>query len=345
MRDFENRFSSWLGGGVLPHHCLGVGNGTEALELALRSAGVRPGEHVIVPSHTAYATVAAVLRLRATPLFVDIATQGSTLCPQRTQEFLECTPNVTAVVAVHLYGEACDLAPLHHLCGLHGVPLIEDCAQATGTTYQNQHVGTWGDYAAFSFYPTKNLGAVGDGGLLVINPKASDAAITNARRMRLYGWDDQREAVQFGMNSRLDELQAWILSGKLKDLHTQILARRRLAELYREQLASLAAEGMLTLPTEGDLWSHSYHLYVVQVDTECRDELVRQANAEGIPVAIHYSKACHQHPFIEREFAVSYDLPHTESRVRRVISLPINPYLTDDDVSLVSDFLVRFFLF
>jgi len=327
----------------MAHHCLGVANGTEALELALRGAGIQPGAHVLVPSHTAYATVAAVLRLRAIPRFVDITAAGSTLCLERTQEILESNPHVAAVVAVHLYGEACDLSRLLPLCRQHGVALIEDCAQATGTTYQNQRVGTWGDFAAFSFYPTKNLGAIGDGGLLVINAKASDVAIVNARRMRIYGWDDQREAVQFGVNSRLDELQAWILSGKLVGLDAQILARRRLAGFYCKQLSDLAAQGKLSLPTDGDLWCHSYHLFVIQVDPQCRMELLRQADSAGIPLAIHYAKACHQHPYIVSQFTEGYDLPHTEMRVRRVLSLPINPYLTEDDVTLVCDFLVKYF--
>lgn len=344
VRDFEDRFSSWLGGNFLPHHCLGVANGTEALELALRSAGVQTGAQVVVPSFTAYASVAAILRLGATPVFVDISIDGSTICPQRTQEILEKNPQIAAVVAVHLYGEACDLAPLHQLCHEHGVSLIEDCAQATGTTYRNQNVGTWGDYAAFSFYPTKNLGAVGDGGLLLINAKASDAAISNARRMRLYGWDDQRDAVQFGVNSRLDELQAWILSGELEDLQGQILARRKLAQLYREKLGALAKDGRLTLPEDGELWCHSYHLFVIQVESGCREKLIQQAASADIPLAIHYSRACHQHPYIVSQFSQNDTfLPHTESRVRCVLSLPINPYLTEDDITLVCNFLMRHF--
>jgi dTDP-4-amino-4,6-dideoxygalactose transaminase len=320
-----------------------VANGTEALELALRCAGVKPGADVVVPSHTAYATVAAILRLSATPRFVDISSHGSTLCLLQTQEILERNPDVAAVVAVHLYGEACDLGPLQRLCRQHGVALIEDCAQATGTTYQNQKIGTWGDFAAFSFYPTKNLGAVGDGGMVVINAKASDERISHIRRMRLYGWDDQREAVQFGINSRLDELQAWILAGKLENLDEQIHARRRLADLYRERLSGLAADGLINLPKDGDHWCHSYHLFVIQMEPGQRDEILLKASQEGIPLAVHYSKACHQHPFIVSKNYPEVHLSNTESVVSRVLSLPFNPYLIEDDIALICDFVSNFF--
>jgi aminotransferase EvaB len=342
VRSFEANFAAWLGGGLEPRHCLGVASGTDALELALRCAGVTPGDGVIVPSHTAYATVAAILRVGASPIFVDIAPGRAVLCPESIQQTIASHKHVAALIAVHLYGESCDLLAVQNICRQHGLPLIEDCAQATGTTYQDRNVGTWGDFAAFSFYPTKNLGALGDGGLLVINSKATDPAIANARRMRFYGWDEQREAVQFGVNSRLDELQAWILNGKLEGLDAQILARRRLADLYRECLSSLAAEGLLTLPEDGDLWRHSYHLFVVQMDPGKRNDILEQATLAGIPLGVHYSKACHQHPYIVSQFPEGFDLPHTESLVRRVLSLPINPYLIEEDVALVCDFLAKF---
>jgi aminotransferase EvaB len=340
---FETSFAAWLGGGLEARHCLGVGSGTDALELALRCAGVSHADKVLVPSHTAYATVAAILRIGAFPIFVDLAPGRMVICPGELEQAFKTHNNVAAVIAVHLYGESCDILALQNLCRQHAVPLIEDCAQATGTTYQNRNVGTWGDFAAFSFYPTKNLGALGDGGLLVVNAQATEAAITNARRIRFYGWDDQREAVQFGVNSRLDELQAWILNGKLEGLNAQILTRRRLADLYRELLSDLAAEGIINLPGDGDLSRHSYHLFVIQMESHRRAELIKQASEAGIPLGIHYSKACHQHPFIFDQFQRDFDLPITESVVDRVLSLPINPYLIDEDIALVCEFLSKFF--
>jgi dTDP-4-amino-4,6-dideoxygalactose transaminase len=343
VRKFEACFSGWLGGNLSKEHCIGVANGTDALELSLRCAGVQPGDNVIVPSLTAYATIAAILRIHAKPLFVDITERGSCLCPNRARHALSSHSNISAVIAVNLYGEACELDELQRYCINNQVALIEDCAQATGTTYRQEKVGTWGDYAAFSFYPTKNLAAMGDGGLLVVSSHADPSRLEMARRMRLYGWNDEREAVQFGVNSRLDEIQAWILLGKLDDLDQQIKRRRSIAELYREGLGELMVENFLTLPEDGDLWTHSYHQFVIQVEAARRDDLLQRARSEGIPFGVHYAKACHQHPYIiDRAFG-NQDLRNTESLVNRILSLPMSPYLIEDDIALVCEFLSDFF--
>lgn len=194
-----------------------------------------------------------------------------------------------------------------------------------------------GDFAAFSFYPTKNLAALGDGGMLVIGKQAEAALLAKARRMRLYGWNDRREAVQFGANSRLDEVQAWILSGKLADLDEKIKARRRLAQKYREHLSSWVGEMGITLPEEGRNWSHSYHLYVITVDPAKRQEILAKGASAGIPYAVHYPLACHQHSYIAQQPGVlQHPLPHSERLADSVLSLPLNPYLTDEDVHTVS---------
>ncbi len=174
VRQFEAGLAHWLGAGCEPERVIGVANGTDALELALRAAGVGLGDRVLLPSHTAYATAAAVLRVEAVPVFVDLEPGRSVLSVAHLAHRLEEAGRrpggaFRAVIAVHLYGEACDLAALGAFCAQHGLALIEDCAQACGTTYQGRAVGTWGDFAAFSFYPTKNLAAFGDGGALVVN--------------------------------------------------------------------------------------------------------------------------------------------------------------------------------
>jgi dTDP-4-amino-4,6-dideoxygalactose transaminase len=343
VRGFEEGFAAWLGGGLSAEHCLGVANGTEALELAMRCAGVQPGEGVIVPSFTAYATVAAILRIGANPIFVDVEPERPVLCTAEVERLLaetETSARIRAVIAVHLYGEACDLRALRELCDRNAVALIEDCAQATGTVYEGAPIGTWGDFAAFSFYPTKNLAALGDGGMLVIGKQADPSLLATARRMRLYGWDQQREAVQFGTNSRLDEVQAWILSGKLSDLDERIQARRHLARHYRELIGSWACQMGIRLPKEGINWSHSYHLFVITVDPAKRQEILSRGASDGIPYAVHYSLACHQHAYIaERLGAPQYHLPRTEHLAASVVSLPLNPYLTEADVVRVSDHL------
>lgn len=327
VKQFEAGFADWLGTGCAPEQVIGVANGTDALELALRSAGVTPGGRVLLPAHTAYATTAAVLRLEAEPVFVDLEPGRSVLSPAHLRHLLAEGEgrggggSFQAVIAVHLYGEACDLEELRAICSQHGLALIEDCAQACGTTYRERAVGTWGDFAAFSFYPTKNLAAFGDGGALVVNrPEAVEAA----RRSRFYGWDQERQAVQFGVNSRLDELQALVLLGKLQDLPAQISRRRQVADWYRD----LLADTPLTLPEDGVDWRHSYHLHVVRLrEPERRSEVLREAQRQGAPVALHYALACHQNPYVRQRFGPLDPLPETERRLAEILTLPLHPHL------------------
>lgn len=341
VRSFEADFAAWLGGGLTQDHCIGVGNGTDALELAMRCAGVEANDGVIVPTMTAYATVAAILRIGAIPLFADTEVERSVISVDDVERLLKVSKNIhriRAVIAVHLYGESCELQALKDCCVNHGVILIEDCAQATGTIYRDTLVGTWGDFAAFSFYPTKNLAALGDGGMLVIGAQADQTQLKSARSMRFYGWNEQREAVQFGVNSRLDEVQAWILKGKLPNLKNHIQLRRKLADRYQQQLASWATSTGIRLPTEECHWRHSYHLYVITVDPSYRNELLGRGLQRGIPLGVHYTKACHQHPFItQRSDLVTSSLPRSERLAASVLSLPLNPYLTEDDVDFVSE--------
>jgi aminotransferase EvaB len=333
VRQFEAGFAQWLGSGCAPEQVIGVANGTDALELALRAAGVAPGDRVLLPSHTAYATTAAVLRLEAEPVFVDLEEGRSVLSPAHLRHRLEeksaDSGPFRAVIVVHLYGEACDLSALQAICSEHGLALIEDCAQACGTTYRDRAVGTRGDFAAFSFYPTKNLAAFGDGGALVVNrPDAVEAA----RRSRFYGWDRERQAVQFGVNSRLDELQAWVLLGKLPDLEAQIARRREVAAWYRDLLADTA----LTLPEDGADWRHSYHLYVVRLrDPARRPEILREGQRQGVPLALHYALGCHQHAYVRDRFGPQPPLPETERRLEDILTLPLHPHLPRSKVEEV----------
>jgi dTDP-4-amino-4,6-dideoxygalactose transaminase len=287
--------------------------------------------------------VAAILRVAAQPIFADVEENRPVISVAEVERLLSKNGDKTvvqAVIAVHLYGEACDLSALRDLCTRHDVALIEDCAQATGTTYEGSSVGIWGDYAAFSFYPTKNLAALGDGGMLVCGPQSTETQLTIARQLRFYGWNGQREAVQFGINSRLDEVQAWILKGKLVNLALQVEDRRRKALHYKKLLKPLAEEASIQLPKNGENWCHSYHLYVITVDPSKRDSIVSSGSVDGIPYGIHYALACHQHPYIASQFnQAEINLPHTERMAASVLSLPINPFLTDSDLELVSHHL------
>lgn len=337
VREFERAFADWLAPEGKRPEVIGVANGTDALELALRCSGVTSGDRVLLPAHTAYATLAAVLRLGAEPLFVDVEPDMPLLSVAHLEALLASDavrprPPV-ALIAVHLYGAACDLEAIEAICEREGLTLIEDCAQACGTLYRGRPVGTRGRFGAFSFYPTKNLAAFGDGGALVVN-RPEDAE--PARRSRFYGWDDSRQAVQFGVNSRLDELQAWVLLGKLHQLDTRIRQRRLVADWYRQRL-----EGSLKLPRDGNHWQHSYHLHVVEVSADRRDALLAAGRRQGLPLALHYPLACHQHPYVLANLAPVPPLPNTEALLGRILTLPLNPYLEERHVERVCQTLLN----
>ena len=336
-RRFEQALGAWLGGDAPAPEVIGVANGTDALELALRGSGVQAGDRVLLPSHTAYATLAAVLRIDAVPVFVDLEPGRAVLAPDHVDALLNRSAGSPderprALIAVHLYGEACDLDALGALCDHHGVALIEDCAQATGTLVGGRPVGTRGRFAAFSFYPTKNLAAFGDGGALVVN-RPEDGPW--ARRSRFYGWDERREAVQFGINSRLDELQAWVLLGKLPHLEQRIRERRQVAAWYAGLLGDRVA-----LPRDGSDWRHSFHLHVVEVEPSLRDPLLAAGRSAGLPLAVHYPLPCHRHPHVIQRFGATAGLPRTEELVARILSLPLHPYLPRDQVERVCEGLL-----
>ena len=340
VEQFESKFANWLGNGTKAEQVLGVASGTDAIELALYCCGIEKGDMVALPSHTAYATVAAVLRAGGCPLFVDIAPNTPTLSVQSLEELLsKFKPRrIKAVIAVHLYGECCDLENIQSICHKYGLPLIEDCAQACGSTYQDQNVGTLGDYACFSFYPTKNLAACGDGGALVIR---SNQSIQNLRRVRFYGWDEERKAVQWGVNSRLDSLQALLLTKKLGYLPKRIKARRRIADQYCEYLQGLLNKGkILEIPGDGENWKHSYNLYVIRVHASVRDKLLSESIAAKIPLGIHYKFPCHVQPYLSLE-KLNQTLPNTVEYCSSIISLPMHPYLSNSQIKQVTDFLMH----
>jgi len=331
VRAFEESFASWLGNDIQPDQVIGLANGTDALKLALYAFGVKAGDHIALPSHTAYATAAAVVDIGAIPVWVDIRDDRPTISAKALQECLSRSPSdrpIMAAIAVHLYGECCELRELLYVCKQAQIPLIEDCAQACGSIYQSQKVGTWGDASTFSFYPTKNLAAMGDGGALVVRLKGSE--LVRVRQSRQYGWNNSREAVQFGINSRLDEIQALILQQKLLDLDVHIALRRKVAEWYRQSLRTLLKDRqILEIPSDGGDWSHSFNLYNIAVKPSMRDSLVAHLNNSGIPSAVYYPKACHHHLYLNRYYM---HLPNTDKLVSGIMSLPLHPYMKRHNV-------------
>jgi len=315
---FEEEFARYLG----VRHCVGVASGTDALHLALRASGVGPGDLVFTVSHTAVATVAAIELTGAVPVFVDIESATYTIDPQALLRGIEwagkhLAARPAAVVVVHLYGHPAAMPAVLDLAARHGLVIVEDCAQSHGATIEGRMTGSWGTASAFSFYPTKNLGALGDGGAVATDDSGVAARV---RLLRQYGWRVRSVSDTPGFNSRLDEVQAAVLRIRLRHLDVDNGQRRAIAARYAEVLASRGLE----LPIERTGYRHVYHQYVVATDT--RHE-VRSVLAEaGIETAIHYPMAVHQQPaYCDRPQATS--LGATETAVGQVLSLPMQPEL------------------
>jgi dTDP-4-amino-4,6-dideoxygalactose transaminase len=307
-------------------HCVGVNSGTDALHLALWACDVGPGDEVITVSHTAVATAAAIRLTGATPVFVDVTADTYTMDPAALAAAI--TPRTRAIVPVHLYGHPADMDALCALAAQNDIPIIEDCAQAHGATYRGKPVGTIGRAGCFSFYPTKNLGALGDGGAVI----SRDASfIERVRRLREYGWTPQSRYVSQseGTNSRLDEMQAAILRAKLPHLDAWNAARRALAAEYAAQLPAAVVK-----PVEQDDCRHVYHLYVVRVDG--RDPVQAHLRAAGIGTGIHYPVPIHRQAAYAGIHAQRTPLPQTEQIQHQILSLPMHPLLTAAQVKQVS---------
>jgi len=320
VRAFEAEFAAHVG----VAHGVGVGNGTDAVLLALRALGVKQGDEVVTVAHTAVATVAAIELTGATPVLVDIDPVTFSIDPSKLEAVLG--PRTKAIVAVHLYGHPADLDAILPIANAKGIPVVEDCAQAHGAAIRDRRVGSMGRIAAFSFYPTKNLGAIGDGGMVVTN---DDALAASVREIREYGWRERYVSAVPGMNSRLDELQAAILRVKLRRLDADNDARRASAAAYTAGLADVG----LVLPVERPGMRHVFHLYVVR--SSRRDEIQRLAKAEGVGTLVHYPLPIHLQPAYAERLRGADRLPETERAALEVLSLPMFPELEADDVATV----------
>ena len=328
VRAFEEEFAAYLS----LESAVGLASGTDAVLLALRACGVGPGDEVVTVSHTAVATVAAIELCGALPQLVDVEPDTLTMDPQRLRAAV--TDRTKAIVPVHLYGGPAQMDDILTIAGDHGLAVVEDCAQAHGARYGDRMVGTMGDAAAFSFYPTKNLGAMGDGGAVA----TSRADVTERLRLlRQYGWRERYVSDIPGYNSRLDELQAAILRVRLRHLDEENEARRRLAAIYDAHLAGLPVVRPVARP--GD--RHVYHLYAIQ--TERRDELRAYLQARGIGTAIHYPVPVHCQPAYGHLGYGPGSLPVTEHAAERLLSLPMYPDLPVDAPAVVATAIAEFF--
>ncbi len=331
VESFESEFAKYIG----VEHAMGVGNGTDAIELALRACGVSAGDLVFTVSHTAVATVAAIESAGAVPVMIDIDPDSFTMNPDLLDSAISVSDGgrAKAVIPVHLYGNPCNIAAVLDVARRHGLKVIEDCAQSHGASVDGRRTGAWGDVAAFSFYPTKNLGGLGDGGMVVTN----DAAVASSVRvLRQYGWKERYISEISGRNSRLDELHAAVLRVKLQYLDAANARRQAIARLY----SSLLSGAELKLPQARPGATHVFHQYAICL--ERRDALRDYLRKSAIGTLVHYPVPVHLQPAYAAGRLSATPLPVTEKVARQVVSLPMFPELSDDSVKRVADRVLSF---
>ena len=332
VSSFESEFSAYLG----ISHTIGLGSGTDALCLALRACGVGPGDAVITVSLTAVATVAAIEMVGAFPVLVDIDPISFTIDPAKLEDTIRRNTSLRlkAIIPVHLYGHPAQVASVVEIGRRYGLRVIEDCAQSHGAAVNNRKTGTWGDAAAFSFYPTKNLGAFGDGGAAVTSdPELAE----NLRLLREYGWQDRYISRIAGVNSRLDELQAAILRVKLTGLDDGNDCRRQIAALYDEALHRVSH--VMTPAMGNDI--HVYHQYVIR--SQERDALRAYLKDHAVGTLVHYPSPVHTQPAYMNRVGIGVGgLGQTERACAEILSLPMYPQLSENQVRHICKIIAQF---
>ena len=328
---FEAELAAWLGAlGGVEVHALGVANGTDALQVALMALGVGPGDEVVCPAFTFVATAEAAALLGARPVFVDVDPDTFTLAPGPLAAAI--TGRTRAVVPVHLYGQCADMTAVREVCAAAGVPVVEDAAQAVGATWRGEAAGAMGALGCLSFYPSKNLGAMGDGGaVLTTDPDLA----ARARALANHGAERKYHHTAVGVNSRLDGLQAAVLSVHLRHLAVWTDARRAAAALYDAALADVPG---LTRPVRRPEGRHVFHQYTVRVPAGRRDGLRAHLADRGVPTMVYYPEPLHR----MGPYATGADLPETDRACREVLSLPMHPHLTAAHVEAVAGHVVAF---
>jgi dTDP-4-amino-4,6-dideoxygalactose transaminase len=325
VASFEQEFAAYCS----VSHAVGVGSGTEAIHIALAACSIGPGDEVITVSHTAVATVSAIELTGAKAVFADIENDYYTMDPAIIQKLI--TRKTKAIIPVHLYGQPAELDQIIAIAKKNNIKVIEDCAQAHGARYKGKRVGSWGDMGCFSFYPTKNLGALGDGGMVVTH---NPALAKKAALVREYGWAERYISSVPGWNSRLDEIQAAILRVKLAYLDNDNAKRQKLAARYNRALS----DTHLVLPSTRSNTEHVYHLYVIRSDK--REALQKHLKQSGIGALIHYPVPVHLQPAYNNTSSGS--LPNTEQAAKEVLSLPMYPELKEQEIDAVCDALHSF---
>lgn len=323
-KDFERAYSDYIG----VKYGVGCDNGTNAITLALRALSVGPGDEVITVANTAIPTVSAIVTTGARPVFVDI--DPTTYLMDVSQIEAVITERTKVILPVHLFGQCVDMDPVLEVARRHGLSVLEDCAQGHGAEYRGKKAGSMGTVSTTSFYPTKILGAYGDGGMINTDSGELDRKL---RRLRFYGAEKTYYAIEHGYNSRLDEVQASILLTKLPKIEQYIARRREIAALYRE----LLADTELILPAEASYGRHAYYIYVVRHPR--RDWILEKLRENNIFVNISYPWPIHRMTGYQYLGYEEGSLPRTEQAAREIFSLPMYPSLTDDEVARVCEVL------
>ena len=326
---FESEFAGYCG----TKHCIGVANGLDALTLTLRAwkelGRLKDGDEVIVPANTYIASILAITENRLTPILLEPSKKTFNLCPDKTANAI--TPRTKAILAVHLYGQLAPMPELMALANQHGLLVLEDSAQAHGASIEGKKAGSWGHASGFSFYPGKNLGALGDAGAVTTNDEELASTI---RALSNYGSQKKYENIYQGVNSRLDEMQAALLRVKLKHLDAETQHRREISKLYREQITN----SHVCLPETEDENSHVWHLFVLR--SQYRDQLQEHLINSGVQTLIHYPIPPHQQKAYEDWKALQ--LPTTQKIHNEVLSIPISPAMSIKDAREVCDAINNF---
>ena len=328
VQDFEKKFSNFIG----VKYGVGVANGTDAIEIALKSLNIGMGDEVITVSHTALATVSAIILTGAKPVLVDIDEDKFTINVDLIEKNI--SKKTKALLLVHIYGQSANLENIIKICKKNKIKLIEDVSQAHGGRWNNKYLGSYGDLSTFSFYPTKNLGAIGDAGFICTNNRK---LFDRARQIREYGWNKKRIANISGRNSRLDEIQAAILNSKLKFLKQDTVKRQVIAKKYHNEIICKEVNHPKVLDYE----NHAFHLYVIKVKK--RDLLNKYLRKNNIFCGIHYLIPIHQQPGYKSKIKINNRLKITEKVSKNILSLPIYPELSINKVKKISILINNFY--
>ena len=327
VKNFEKNFSKYIGS----KYGLGVANGTDALEIGLKALGINKGDEVITVSHTAVATVAAIRNVGAKPVIVDIDKDFLHIDPTQAEKAI--TKKTKAIIAVHLYGQSTDIKKLISICKKNKIYLIEDVSQAHGAKYKGKKLGSFGIIGCFSCYPTKNLGAIGDAGIITTNNKK---LFEKMKLLREYGWRKKFLSEIHGRNSRLDELQAGILNVKLKNLNLENKKRLKIANIYENKIKNKK----INFLKRRNFSSHVFHLFVIKVDN--RSELIKLLSKNHISTGIHYPIPIHMQPGYKNSIKKIGRLINTEKYANCILSLPMYPELKTKEINKVVSLLNKF---